>query len=295
MPATPGTHACGSRSNRRIKEAKAAPSNPDMSATLSAPPLLERAGSRSVSRGHVIAAVAALLAGTVGVEIARKKDEDGGWVQSLLVLQMRGMGDYERFMRPKKSILFREAFQGLKAQRVVEVGVGLGVNFSFLREAGVKQLVAVEPNQHFTSSALNAAKTEGLQLVVQNGVMEALPFETASVDVIVGTFLLCSVSDVDQAVAEAFRVLRPGGRYIFTEHTAASSGSWLVMAQSFFDSAQQTVAGGCHLTRDPLPVIKKTFGSQQVFAERGQLGDGNNPFPPHFLLSPHVVGYAVKA
>lgn len=245
---------------------------------------------RNLATSFLVAAGAAGLLGWKG--------GDQSWTKRFLVQQMRGMGDYERLLKPMKSALFQEAFRGLDAPRIVEVGVGLGVNFPFLREAGAEEVVAVDPNQYFTSSAADAARREGLQLTVQRGVMEALPFEAASVDVVVGTLVLCSVGDMAHAVSEAYRVLRPGGRYIFVEHTAAPPGSWVGLAQALFDPLQQAVAGGCHLTRDPLPLIEATFGPQQVFAERRQLavGDGVGPLPPpHFLLSPHISGFAVKA
>lgn len=228
-----------------------------------------------------------------------RQSEEGGAEGSkrLLVQQMRGMADYEQALKQTKSALFQQAFDGLASRRTVEVGVGHGVNFPFMREVGVKELVAVDPNQYFSPFALEAASRDGLELTIKQGVMEDLPFETASVDVLVGTLLLCSVSDVEKAVSEAYRVLRPGGRYIFVEHTAAPSGSWLVMVQSVLDYAQQVTAAGCHLTRDPLPLITATFGQQHVFADRGQvvLGDGKSPIFPHFLLSPYVSGYAVKS
>lgn len=233
--------------------------------------------------------------------------------EKFFVAQMQGMADYERKMAPRKAALFRAALHDIAPRRnespgqsdlhVVEVGVGAGTNFDKLAATGVLKLTAVEPNADFVPVARTAAEKAGMEVKVVKGVMEPLPFQDSSVDVVVATLVLCSVASVTASLREVRRVLRPGGRYVFTEHVAAPGGTWLRAAQDFFNPLQQWFSCGCRLNREPLRDIEGQFGAAQVHAERfvfngpdqerslPRLGD---PLPPHFLLSPHFSGYAEK-
>jgi len=230
------------------------------------------------------------LAGSGGLRWASAARERG------LVQQMRGMADYERLLQRRKAELFKRALGGLESPSVVEVGVGTGVNFPHLAAAGVRSVVGVEPNANFAPVAGEAARSAGLEFRLEAAAAEALPFASGSVDVVVATLVLCSVRGLGRALAEFRRVLRPGGRYVFTEHVAAPEGTWLRLAQGVFDPLQQVVAVGCRLTQRPLPVIQDTFGPERVAAERWDVREENGlgPLAPHFLLAPHVSGYAEK-
>ena len=110
---------------------------------------------------------------------------------------------------------------------------------------------------------------------------------------------MCSVKSVSQSLAEIHRVLKPGGRYIFTEHVAAPrTKPLLTMAQQIADPLQQLVAEGCHLRRNPETDILRVFGGRDnvrmdKFVLAGE--DSNDALPPHFLLAPHLIGVATKA
>ncbi|CAE8592766.1 unnamed protein product [Polarella glacialis] len=252
-------------------------------------------------RGTVCGLLVTGVAAQVGIRTAaaapNPATEASQW---LLSKQMVGMGDYEKLVDSRKELLFQEALLGVQpGARVVEVGVGAGVNFRHLKAAGVGKVLAVEPNPFFTPLAQQAAEQSGLELELRQGVMEGLPFQDGAVDVLVATLVLCSVQDVAAAVAEARRVLRPGGRYIFTEHVAATGGSWLRVAQSLADPLQQTLACGCHLCREPLSVIQDSFGAEKVTSSHWDLNAGSRAagplgLAPHFLLAPHISGYAEK-
>ncbi len=78
----------------------------------------------------------------------------------------------------------------------------------------------------------------------------------ASLDALLATFVFCSVDDVDRALAEAQRVLRPGGRLVCVEHVAAPRGSALRRVQSFVTPMTRRLSHNCHYDRDPVPAAR---------------------------------------
>jgi len=207
-----------------------------------------------------------------------------------------GMRDYERSpeVQAFKLKLFEQVRPG---DDVVEIGIGSGPNLCYYGKR-TKRVVAVEPNMAFDPFVEAEAAASGTTLTVVQGYAEELPFPDASVDAVVGTMVLCSVRSVAGALREARRVLKPGGRYVFTEHTRAPR-DWTLLnaAQVAANPLQIACAKGCHLRRDPLPEINAVFGSANVNARSFVMSSTNRgpPWPPHFLLAPHLVGYATKA
>ena len=181
-----------------------------------------------------------------------------------------------------------------KNDDVVEIGIGSAPNLQYYGSKA-KRVRAVEPNAAFFDLAATQAQWEDTTLDVVQGVAEAMPFEDHSVDVVVGTMVLCSVQSVRKACEEVKRVLKPGGRYLFTEHTRAPD-DWRLLnaAQTVMDPLQNALANGCHLRRDPRPTIERVFGRERVDARSFVLSNTQRgpPWPPHFLLAPHLVGVA---
>lgn len=132
---------------------------------------------------------------------------------------------------------------------VCEIGAGNGLNLRHY-PAAVTRLVLTEPSPHMRR--LLRARLEvpaGTQVDVLEGHAEAIPLPANSVDHVVSTLVLCSVTDLHAALAEAKRVLRPGGSLVFMEHVAATNGrvrTW----QERVDPIWSRVADGCHMCRD---------------------------------------------
>ncbi|WCJ21299.1 S-adenosyl-L-methionine-dependent methyltransferases superfamily protein [Euphorbia peplus] len=169
------------------------------------------------------------------------------------VLDSGSMESYEAEISAYKSELFTK-LRRRKAKKVLEIGIGTGPNLKYYagRDADV-EVFGVDPNPKMEKYALEAAKSAGLLPANFNfiqAVGEAIPLDDASVDAVIGTLVLCSVTDVDQTLQEVKRVLRPGGVYVFVEHVAAKDGTLLRFVQNVVDPLQQIVADGCHLTRE---------------------------------------------
>ena len=132
--------------------------------------------------------------------------------------------------------------------RVLELGMGSGLNLPFYDPAKVRVVEAVEPSEPLRRKAVAAASLSGLNVDIRAGRAEALPYETAAFDTVVCTFTLCSVQDPAAALAEARRVLKPDGRFLFCEHGLAPDGG-VVKWQQRIEPVWKAIAGGCHLTR----------------------------------------------
>lgn len=142
---------------------------------------------------------------------------------------------------------------GLAQGRVLEVGVGTGLNLEHYGD-GVVEVVGIEPDPHMIRRARARAAKAPVPVRLEQVGAERLPFDDASFDTVVLTWVLCTIPDVEAAVLELRRVLKVGGRLLAVEHTRARSP---VMAgvQAAIDPAWQFFAGGCHLCRDPWALL----------------------------------------
>ncbi|EPS70300.1 hypothetical protein M569_04461, partial [Genlisea aurea] len=146
------------------------------------------------------------------------------WYEEFYATAMdKTMESYEAAMAGYKSQLFAE-LKGNGERRILEMGIGTGPNFRYYADSPGITVVGVDPNNKMEGYALSAAVMAGLppsNFKFIQAVAEALPLKDASVDAVVGTLVLCSVRDVDKALSEVKRVLKPGGVYVFVEHVAA--------------------------------------------------------------------------
>jgi ubiquinone/menaquinone biosynthesis C-methylase UbiE len=137
---------------------------------------------------------------------------------------------------------------------VLEIGFGTGHNLPYI-PAEVTRLLAVEPSQHSIQLAGQRiqASTADVDVVGLDG--QRLPVADASVDAVLCTWSLCTIPDPVAAVAEARRVLRPGGQFHFVEHGRAPDERvrrW----QNRLNGIQQKVGGGCNLNRDVTAIVQ---------------------------------------
>jgi ubiquinone/menaquinone biosynthesis C-methylase UbiE len=125
---------------------------------------------------------------------------------------------------------------------VLDVGAGTGANLPYFRSAG--RVVAVEPDRSMRSRLVTRAG--GAEVVAAPA--EDLPFPDAAFDAVVATLVLCSVADLDRALAEIRRVLRPDGRLVVLEHVRGQGR--LAWWQDHLTPVWSRLVGGCRLNRD---------------------------------------------
>ena len=152
-------------------------------------------------------------------------------------------------MRSERLQRLRAATVATARGRVLEIGIGSGLNFPFYGR-DVEEVVGIDPSQPLLARAGKAGGWMPFKIRLLCQSAEHLPYPDASFDCVVATWSLCSIPDVAAALAEARRVLVPGGRFVFIEHGAADSPD-LVRWQQRLTPAWRCVAGGCHLDRRP--------------------------------------------
>lgn len=132
---------------------------------------------------------------------------------------------------------------------VLELGIGGGANLGFYDPTRVRAVFGVDPSPELRAKAAAAPRPHGLRLALREGRAEALPFDDRRFHTVVSTFTLCSVADPLQALREARRVLKPGGRLLLCEHGLAPHRQ-IARWQRRLEPAWAAMAGGCRLTRD---------------------------------------------
>lgn len=136
--------------------------------------------------------------------------------------------------------------------RVLDLGAGTGGMFPYFEERTTERgnfaPTAIEPDPHMRHRAIERARDLELEIDVKNAIAESLPFVEDSFDAVVASLVFCTIPDVDAALSEIARVLKPGGELRFLEHVRGSGVKGV--AFDLAAPAWKVVAGGCHLNRE---------------------------------------------
>jgi ubiquinone/menaquinone biosynthesis C-methylase UbiE len=180
-------------------------------------------------------------------------------------------------MRNKQLLPFRERVIGAAEGRVLEIGVGSGMNLPFYRPP-VREVLALEPAPRLVTMARSASHASSMPVSFLEASAEAIPLDEHSVDTIVTTWTLCSIPQAATALAEMRRVLRPGGKLLFVEHGRAPDASvrWW---QDRLTPVWRSISGGCHLNR-PIQAMIEGAGFR---IDRIETGYMPGPKPMTFM------------
>jgi len=166
---------------------------------------------------------------------------------------------YDLWMRPAEEaclVRWRAELLSDVHGNVLEVGAGTGANLRHYRDA-ITRLVLTEPDQHMRRRLATRRDASAFpQAEIADASVDRLPILSASLDVVVSMLVLCSVPNQRSALAEVFRVLKPGGSLVFLEHVAADQRPARLRWQHRLEPVWKRVAGNCHLTRDTEQAIR---------------------------------------
>jgi len=170
---------------------------------------------------------------------------------------------------------------------VVEIGPGSGTNLRFLPPETI--WIGIEPNRHMHRRLRQQARVRGVHAELRDATAESLDLPDATVDAVIGTFVLCCIQQPQRAVSEIRRVLRLRGRYHFLEHVAAPADTPRRRWQRRLQPAWRVLADGCQLDRDTEALIRRA-GFGHLKCDRFDVALP----PPLNLLAPHISGTAEK-
>lgn len=185
-------------------------------------------------------------------------------------------------MRNKAMDRYRRRTPALASGRVLEVGIGSGLNLPYYGR-DVTHVFGLEPSDFLRQQAAEAAQSAPFPVELLAAGAESIPLDTGSVDAVVSTWTLCSIPDLEAALGEMRRVLRPGGRLLFFEHGRAPDPAvsrWQDRLAPLFRGL-----AGCNPNRQ-IDASIAAAGFRLVDIERSYL-DG-----PRFIAW-HFVGQAV--
>lgn len=141
--------------------------------------------------------------------------------------------------------------------RVLEVGIGSGLNLPFYDAARVEMVFGLEPDPHIRRKAEKRAKSVPFSVEFLDLPGEEIPLEDKSVDTVLITYTLCTIPDWRLALQQMRRVLKPGGRMLFCEHSRAPDAG-VARWQDRLNPLWRPLAGGCNLNRPMTDMITNT-------------------------------------
>lgn len=163
----------------------------------------------------------------------------------------------------------RRACVGLTGD-VIEIGFGSGLNVPFYPPA-VREVFAIEPADVGWKLADKRVRASRIPVHRSGLDGQSLPFEDDRFDTALSTWTMCTIPDVEAALRDLRRVLKPGATLHFVEHGLAPDERvrrW----QHRLDPLQQRLFGGCHLTR-PIAALLEGAGfvikELDVYYEKG--------------------------
>lgn len=168
---------------------------------------------------------------------------------------------------------------------VVEVGSGAGSNFSHYPPE-VSEVIAIEPDAHLRERSELAARGAPVRVKVLDATADSIPLANESADTVVFSLVLCSVSSPRRALAEAKRLLRPGGELRLYEHVRASEKREARL-QDRIDVVWPHLAGGCHCNRNTeASILEAGFTVDRVTRLDFR------PLGLRLPISPHIIATA---
>ena len=197
------------------------------------------------------------------------------------------MSLYEKYLLPKiidwgcgQKIIQqqRERVVPMAHGRVLEIGIGSGRNLPFYDPSHIDTVIGLDPSAEMLAIARARSSELSFPLeLVQLG-SEEIPLETHSVDTVLMTFTMCTIPDIESALTQMRRVLKPGGELIFCEHGRAPDAG-VQKWQDRLNPIWKRCFGGCNINRN-IPALLRGAGFRINRIEQTYLPD-----------TPRIAGY----
>lgn len=175
------------------------------------------------------------------------------------------MGLYRKYILPrathfacslKPAMEQRGKVVPLASGRVLEIGIGSGLNLPFYAPDRVEHLWGLDPSRENWELTQGRRAPVGFNVEFLQASAESIPLDDASADCVLLTYTLCSLPAVPESLEEIRRVLKPGGQLIFCEHGTAPDADvrrW----QDWLNPLWRRVSGGCNLNRTAPDLLRQ--------------------------------------
>lgn len=160
---------------------------------------------------------------------------------------------------------------------MLEIGIGSGLNLPYYSTT-VEQVIGLDPSPKLLAMAREAARRTSLPLELIENSAQTIPLYNRSINTVVTTWTMCSIPDVQRALSEMRRILKPEGRLLFVEH-GRSPDPGVRRWQDRLTPVWRRVGGGCHLNR-PIGELIEAAGFRIERIETGYL---RGPKPMTFM------------
>ncbi|WP_420320926.1 class I SAM-dependent methyltransferase [Flagellimonas sp.] len=201
-----------------------------------------------------------------------------GPINSWMFKALSGYMDY--LFGKSKRMLFKN-----HPKTVVEIGPGAGANMRYLKK-GTK-LIAIEPNIHMHKNLKKSARKYGINLEIKTIVGESIDLPDNSIDFVVCTLVMCTVSNPVKCIEQIKRILKPSGVFVFIEHVKAKENTLLEKIQNLTHKPWHWFFEGCNTNRDTKSLLESAGFSSLVLEEYSSY----SPFVP---IIPQIRGQATK-
>lgn len=182
-------------------------------------------------------------------------------------------------MRQRPLQKYRREVVAAANGRVLEVGVGSGLNFP-LYDKRVEIVFGIDPSPRLLAVARRRAAGAGVRAEFLQGSASAIPLADNTMDTVVMTWTLCSIPDPLAALREMRRVLKPDGKLLFVEHGLSPEAA-IERWQHRLTPIWCRVAGGCHLDRKMDDLIRAA--GFDILRLRTEYAKGPRPMTYMFL------------
>ncbi|MCB1547277.1 MAG: class I SAM-dependent methyltransferase [Hyphomicrobiaceae bacterium] len=161
---------------------------------------------------------------------------------------------------------------------VLEIGIGSGLNLRHYDPGRVRRVIGVDPNPGMLAFGEAKRRKVPFEVELLQQSAESITLDAGIADTAVVTYTLCSVPQVQAALGEVRRILKPGGRVLVCEH-GRSRTAWKARWQDRLNPAWRTLAGGCNINRDV----------ERLLLDTGFAIERLETYPLRFV--PEIVGF----
>ena len=133
--------------------------------------------------------------------------------------------------------------------KVLEVGIGSGLNMPYFDTSKIISVVGIDPSEELIQLAEKRIDDSMPDIDFVISKAEEMQFNDNSFDTVLITYTMCTVDDVLASLMQIKRVLKSDGQLLFCEHGLAPDEK-IVKWQNRINKFWPTISGGCNINKN---------------------------------------------